>query len=701
MSLNPAQSAAVETANGPLLVLAGAGTGKTRVVTFRIARLIKRGILPHRILAVTFTNKAAREMQERITDLLGSPKKDKSGKKSVPEISTFHSLCVRILRRNIHHLGYPNQFAIYDRGDQESIARSVLREIRVSDAALKPGDLLWKISQWKCAAIRPEQAASDAWNAKDHLAALAYSRYQTSLKTLGAVDFDDLLLCTEDLFAGFPTVLAEEANRFDHLLVDEYQDTNMSQYRIVKGLAQQHRNLCVVGDDDQAIYGWRGAEVTHILNFRKDWPDAKVVRLEMNYRSTSQIIDWANRIILFNKQRHPKQLQCTISGEVPRILQCKDGEIEAKTVVQQIKSRIVETKRQPRDFAILFRTNEQPRAFEMELRQANLPYVLVGGQSFFDKKEVRDILAYLKVAARPQDQVSLLRIMNTPPRGIGQTTIQKLTESAVSQNKSIWEVISRNDPVLETFTNKTRESIAQFKQLIDRISQMFRTEFSVAHLKELLDSIAYQNEINRLYQDPGERQSRWDSVGEVVNAAASYLQNVGESGGQNSWDSSDSRDNGDKRDNQESRDNTPDSGILMKPSRSRVGSLVGFLDNTSLAGPDFSSDNKKDLAKNAVALLTLHAAKGLEFKEVYMVGLEEGTLPHHRSINTDDALAVDEERRLCYVGITRAQRRLTLTLALSRMKWGKMRPTIPSRFLYEITGQAENPNYQKAIKGGK
>lgn len=689
MSLNPAQSAAVETANGPLLVLAGAGTGKTRVVTFRIARLIKRDIFPHRILAVTFTNKASREMQERITDLLGSPKKDKSGKKSVPEISTFHSLCVRILRRNIHHLGYPNQFAIYDRGDQESIARSVLREIRVSDAALKPGDLLWKISQWKCAAIRPEQAASDAWNAKDHLAALAYSRYQTSLKTLGAVDFDDLLLCTEDLFAQCPNVLAEEAGRFDHLLVDEYQDTNMSQYRIVKGLAQKHRNLCVVGDDDQAIYGWRGAEVTHILNFRKDWPDAKVVRLETNYRSTSQIIDWANRIILFNKHRHPKQLQCTISGESPRILQCKDGEMEAKTVVQQIKARIVETKRQPRDFAILFRTNEQPRAFEMELRQANLPYVLVGGQSFFDKKEVRDILAYLKVAARPQDQVSLLRIMNTPPRGMGQTTIQKLTESAVSQNKSIWEVISRNDPVLETFTSKTRESISQFKQLIDRISQMLRAEFSVAHLKELLDSIAYQNEINRLYQDPGERQSRWDSVGEVVNAAASYLQNMAESGGMNSLG------------NMNNMGNATDSGDVVKPGRSQVGSLVGFLDSTSLAGPDFSADNKKDLAKNAVALLTLHAAKGLEFKEVYMVGLEEGTLPHHRSINTEDALAVDEERRLCYVGITRAQRRLTLTLALSRMKWGKMRPTIPSRFLYEITGQAENPNYQKAIKGGK
>ncbi len=669
--LNPAQTAAVETLRGPLLVLAGAGTGKTRVVTYRIARLIRGGIKPSRILAVTFTNKAAKEMQHRITELLaktGAKSKDK------PEISTFHSLCVRILRRHIHHLGYPNQFAIYDRGDQESIARQVLKEIRVSDAALKPGDLLWKISQWKCAAIRPERAASEAWSGVDHLASLAYGKYQKMLKTLGALDFDDLLLCTEDLFVGVPEVLESESSRFDHLLVDEYQDTNMSQYRIVKGLALKHRNLCVVGDDDQAIYGWRGAEVTHILNFKKDWPDAKVVRLETNYRSTKEIIDWANKIIVFNKQRHPKQLQCTITGEPPRILQCKDAETEAKTVVGQIKGRIAEAARQPRDFAILFRTNEQTRAFEMEMRTQNVPYVLIGGQSFFDKKEVRDVLAYLKVLKRPQDEVSLLRIINTPPRGIGQTSIQKLTETAVTQGKTIWSLLGETadggrqtaegeeeKSGLGAISQKCWESMVQFRQMIERMRGMFRKEFSVDNLKELLGMIKYENEINRLYQKPEEQKSRWDSVGEVVNAAGAYIKETAES------------------------------------SEGKRPTLEEFLDNTSLAGPEFSVDNKKELGRNAVVLMTLHAAKGLEFKEVYMVGMEEGILPHHRSVDSDDILAVDEERRLCYVGITRAQRRLTLTLSLSRMKWGKQRPTIPSRFLYEITGQAENPNYVKII----
>ncbi len=661
MSLNPAQNAAVETLRGPLLVLAGAGTGKTRVVTFRIARLIRSGIRPSRILAVTFTNKAAKEMQSRITELLAKTKLGQS--KDKPEISTFHSLCVRILRRHIHHLGYPNQFAIYDRGDQESIARQVLREVRISDSALKPGDLLWKISSWKCAAVRPEQAAADAWNAKDHLAALGYGRYQNTLKTLGAVDFDDLLLCTEDLFAQFPEVLAKEAARFDHLLVDEYQDTNMSQYRIVKGLALKHRNLCVVGDDDQAIYGWRGAEVTHILNFQKDWPDAKVVRLEANYRSTSQIIDWANRIIVFNKQRHPKKLHCTVSGEPPRIMQFQDGETEAKAVVEQIKTRIAETERQPRDFAILFRTNEQTRAFEIEMQLAKLPYVLIGGQSFFDKKEVRDVLAYLRAVQRPQDEVSLLRIINTPPRGIGQNSIQKLTQTAVSQGRPIWETLCNDASASESFPAKTRESLQNFRHLFERLTAMFRDEFSVGNLKEFLAMIDYQNEINRLYQKPEERNARWESVGEVVNAAAVYIKDKEES------------------------------GEREKPN------LREFLDSMSLDGPEIGADNKKELQRNAVVLMTLHAAKGLEFKEVYMVGLEEGTLPHHRSVGSDDVLAVDEERRLCYVGITRAQRRLTLTLALARMKWGKMRPTIPSRFLYEITGQAENPNYQRAIRG--
>ncbi len=386
MSLNAAQTAAVETLSGPLLVLAGAGTGKTRVVTYRIARLIKSGVAPDRILAVTFTNKAAREMQERISALL--PKRIDKKK---PEISTFHSLCVRILRRQIHRLGFPTQFSIYDRGDQESLARQILREVKITSAALRPADFLKAVGDWKTAGVRPEKALEIATDSKDYLCAVAYSKYQARLKNLGAVDFDDILLLTEDLFRLYPDALEEEAARFDHLLVDEYQDTNMCQYRVVKGLAARRRNLCVVGDDDQAIYGWRGAEVKHILNFQRDWPDAKVVRLEENYRSTAQILRWANTLVAFNSTRHEKRLRSNVQGDPPRILQCKDAEEEAKRVALSIRVRMEETRRRPRDFAILFRTNEQTRAVEMELRSAKIPYVVVGGQSFFDRKEVKGL----------------------------------------------------------------------------------------------------------------------------------------------------------------------------------------------------------------------------------------------------------------------------------------------------------------------
>jgi len=596
-------------------------------------------------------------MQERIAGLLKTKNKDK------PETSTFHSLCVRILRRHITKLGYPQQFAIYDRGDQESVARQVLKEVRI-DAALKPGDLLAKISSWKSAGLGPEGAAEAAWNAKDHLAAIAYGKYQKTLKTLGAVDFDDLLLVTEELFSRYPGVLQEESKRFDHLLVDEYQDTNMSQYRIVKGLALPHRNLCVVGDDDQAIYGWRGAEVTHILDFQKDWPDAKVVRLEENYRSTKPIIDWANRLIVFNKHRHGKQLVSTLPGETPRIVQYKDGETEAKSVIDDIKKRLATGKRKPGDVAILFRTNDQPRPFEMEMRAAKIPYTLIGGQSFFDRKEVRDVLAYLKAINRPQDEVSLLRILNTPPRGIGQTTVQKLTETAVAQNTPLWEVLTNQSRDLwSRFDQRSVDALNSFRSMMTEQRRIFRTEFTVQNLKNLLSAVDYEREINRMYQEQDERLARWDSVGEVINAAAEYIKDARED---------------------------------SKPPK-----LWEFLDNTSLAGPDFGSDEKKGIGSNSVVLMTLHAAKGLEFTEVYMVGMEEGTLPHHRSVSSDDVLAVDEERRLCYVGMTRAKRRLTLTRAVERMKWGKPRPTIPSRFLYEITGQAENPNYQRAIAGAK
>ncbi|MDR1924544.1 MAG: UvrD-helicase domain-containing protein [Planctomycetaceae bacterium] len=651
MTLNSAQREAVETLRGPLLVLAGAGTGKTRVVTFRIARLIRSGILPSRILAVTFTNKAAREMQTRLADILKS-----SNVKGKPETATFHSLCVRILRTHITRLGYPKQFAIYDRSDQESIARQVLREIKAVEGSLRPAELLSRISSWKSAGVSADAASKNAWSAKDHLASIAYIRYQNMLRTVGAVDFDDLLLVTEELFNKFPDVLATESNRFDHLLVDEYQDTNMSQYRIVRGLALPHGNLCVVGDDDQAIYGWRGAEVTHILNFKKDWANAKVIRLEENYRSTKEIICWANNLIRFNIQRHGKSLKSAKSGEPPVIRQCKDADIEAKFVVEDIRNRL-KCGCEPREIAVLFRTNEQPRLFEMEFRRANIPYILIGGQSFFDRKEVRDILSYLKLINRPSDEISLLRVFNTPPRGIGSVTVQHLTEQAIKSKMPLWDVLSNIKSDGE-IGEKTVSVVKSFQQIIEGERRNLLKEFSVDKLKEMISTIDYKREIERQYQDENERRSRWESVGEILEEASKYI------------------------------------------AESTQPTLNEFLDNTSIAGVEFGSGvERRGKNQNVVMLMTLHAAKGLEFPEVYMVGMEEGLLPHHRSVDSDDVLAVDEERRLCYVGITRAQKRLTLTLALNRMKWGKMKPTIPSRFLYEITGQADNPNYKRAKEG--
>ena len=660
MSLNAAQLDAVHTLSGPLLVLAGAGTGKTRVVTFRIAELIKHKIKADRILAVTFTNKAAKEMQERSAALLGKRLKQR------PEISTFHSLCVRILRRQIRHLGYPQQFAIYDRGDQEGVARSVLREIKVPDAVLRPGDLLYFISRWKNSSVRPEQAAAIAQTDKEHLAASGYRRYQNALKAAGALDFDDLLLCTEELFAQHPKIRQAEAERFDHLLVDEYQDTNGSQYRIIKALAGKHRNLCVVGDDDQSIYGWRGAEVAHILRFKSDWPEAKVVRLEMNYRSTQEIIDWANRLIAFNKLRHDKVLQATFSGETPRILQLQDEELEAVTVVEEIAGRIRSQNLRPKDFAILCRTNEQPRSFEMELRRMKVPYVLLGGMSFYDRKEVRDVLAYLKLLANPADEVSLLRIINTPARGISQSTVKRLLETAIGKSQPIWTVLP-HCAELEKFSLTAAKAVLSFLALIERYQKLAesavhshtgaRHNSLVDIVKNLLQEIGYKDEIVRQYHKADDQEARWASIEEVINALGSYSQ------------------------------------------RSSPATLAGFLSDIALTGNDQDRDKETELERDAVVLMTLHAAKGLEFPEVYMVGMEEGILPHHRSI-ADDGAAIDEERRLCYVGVTRAQHRLTLSMALSRNKWGKPRDTIPSRFLYEITGRADNPNYL-AIKHKK
>ena len=701
--LNPPQQEAVDTLSGPLLVLAGAGTGKTRVVTFRVANLIRHGIRPDRILAVTFTNKASMEMQERIGHRLKLPKKVRRGQPAPPRpaVGTFHSHCVQILKRHAKELGYPDKFTIYDRGDAESVARTVLREIRVHDDMLKPGDFLSIVSRWKNQGIRPEQADSAATSDKEHLAASAFKRYQRSLKNHAAFDFDDLLVCTEQLLTENDKVRREEASRYDHVLVDEYQDTNGTQYRIIQSLAIDHRNLCVVGDDDQSIYGWRGAEVRHILNFKNDWSEAKVVRLEDNYRSTDAILQMANRLIVFNANRHDKILRAARpNGAQPRILQFPDEAEEAKGVVEEIDARLKkDLTTQPKDFAILFRTNEQPRPFEMELRRCKVPYVITGSQSFFDRKEVRDILAYFKWLDTPTDELSLLRVINVPPRGLGASSVDKLLKQAVASGTSVWKIM-QDEAFVKALPSAAQQGIGSLNFLYAEFSKKFmgsrspspdaaanptapaefqrdvsdqapdptadedyeeEVEFpeGSGHMtraaREFINAIHYRREINRLYPNAEEATARIGSLEEVINAIAEY----------------------------EKESNKPDLGE--------------FLSKVTLEGREFGSPKEKELQRNAVSLMTYHSAKGLEFPFVYMVGMEEGVLPHRRSL-TDGADGVDEERRLCYVGVTRAQDELSLCLPMSRFKWGKARPTFPSRFLYEVTGQADNPNCMKAIQ---
>ena len=466
--LNPPQQHAVDTLSGPLLVLAGAGTGKTRVVTFRIANLIRHGTPADRILAVTFTNKASQEMQERVSHQLKLPKRVRRGQPAPlrPAIGTFHSHCVQILKRHARELGYPEKFTIYDRSDAESVARTILREIKVHEDMLKPSDFLNIVSQWKNVGVKPEQANAAAMSDKEHLAASGYKRYQRQLKLQAAFDFDDLLVCAEQLLQDNEAVRKIEAGKYDHVLVDEYQDTNGCQYRIIKALAIDHRNLCVVGDDDQSIYGWRGAEVRHILNFKNDWPEATMVRLEDNYRSTDAILQMANRLIVFNSHRHEKTLRAARpNGQQPRILQFASEAEEAKGVVEEIGGRLDGDRTlKPGDFAILFRTNEQPRPFEMELRRCKLPYVITGSQSFFDRKEVRDLLSYLRWLDTPDDELALLRIINVPPRGMGAASVDKLLKKAVADSSSVWKVM-RDPTMLGSLPSPAQSGVAKLKQL--------------------------------------------------------------------------------------------------------------------------------------------------------------------------------------------------------------------------------------------
>jgi ATP-dependent DNA helicase UvrD/PcrA len=635
--LNPAQRDAVTTLSGPLLVLAGAGTGKTRVITYRMVELIRSGIAPDRILSVTFTNKAAREMLERTRNLLGKRVKKK------PLISTFHSLCVRILRQDISALGYPLKFGIYDRGDQESAARTALRNIRVDDSTLRPGDLLSIISGWKSLGITPDFAADHVDNDKEFLAAVAYRKYQGILRSSGAVDFDDLLLLTGKLFDDYPEILEKHQNRFDHVQIDEYQDTNGIQFKLISALVEKHQCICVVGDDDQSIYGWRGAEVEHILNFDRYFPGSKTVRLQDNYRCTENILHLANKLVRHNKGRHEKTLIAHKENNDTVIFREYPDELgEAESTVREIKYYSEELDIPLGNFAILFRTNEQPRIFETELRRQQIPYTLVGGQSFFDRKEIRDILSYLKALEFPQDELSLLRIINTPARGIGNSTVEKILKRAVRDGTSFWNII----PVLENegeLPKKAIFSLNQFHSLMKKYRTLLENnpQQMPAIATKLLEEINYESEIKKQYKDQQQQMARQGMIEQFIETIKEYVE------------------------------------------QSSNPSIQDFLEEATLMDRDTESDKDDKTSGNSVKLMTLHSAKGLEFPNVYLVGLEEGILPHKRSIDGTDA-EIDEERRLAYVGITRAMDRLSISRAATRKKWGKPRQTMPSRFLFEM-----------------
>lgn len=635
--LNAGQRAAVECTEGPQLVLAGAGTGKTRVITYRMAHLIEKGVSSDRILSVTFTNKASREMAERCQALIGKNLRKK------PWISTFHRLCVSVLRQDSAAIGYPNTFSIMDRGDQESIARDVLRQLRVQDTTLKPGDMLSCISRWKSASLGPGAAVDAVENDREYLAAMAYRKYVQAAKASARMDFDDLLALTWELFRDHPEVLRRHQSRFDYVQIDEYQDTNELQFRVIAALVKPHQNLCAVGDDDQSIYGWRGAEVKHILGFKNFFPSANIVRLEENYRCTDQILASANRLIGNNRSRHPKQLRANrFSDKEVRIKAFPDETTEAERVVLEIDYLIKQEGLSVGDFAILFRTNDQPRAFETELRRRKIPYLVIGAQSFFDVREVKDLLAYLRAIAYPKDDNSLLRIINTPPRGIGHSTVEKIVAAGIEHGTKFWETL-KSTGVSDTLSPKARSSLERFEEMI----QQFRGKFKSKQLSmdqllgQLIDRIGYREQLPHWYKTPEQLQVKQNLVDGLVSSLKDYC------------------------------------------SRAREPKLMEFLDEMALQGRDDALGGEDKSDAEAVKLMTMHSAKGLEFPHVYLVGMEEGLLPHKRSVEATEK-EIAEERRVAYVGMTRAQDRLTLTFAESRKKWGKPRKSVPSRFLFEI-----------------
>ncbi|MDD4569335.1 MAG: DNA helicase PcrA [Tepidanaerobacteraceae bacterium] len=626
-NLNPQQKEAVTHPAGPLLVLAGAGSGKTRVLTYRMAYLIKnQGVNPKNIIAITFTNKAAREMKDRIEHIL-------PGVRDML-VSTFHSACVRFLRFDIDKLGYNRNFIIFDNQDQQVLIKDCLKNLNIDDKKFTPAGVLNYIGRAKDQLLIPSKCLDMAKDIREKTMAGIYELYQKRLKENNALDFDDIIMKTVELFKEYPRILSYYQNRFVHILVDEYQDTNIAQYNLIRMMAAKHRNLCVVGDDDQSIYSFRGADIRNILEFEQDFSDATVIRLEQNYRSTQTILNAANEVIDHNFGRKKKTLW-TDNGEGQKInlVTLEDERQEAYFIAREINERVFRDNIGYGDIAVLYRTNAQSRVLEEAMVKTGLPYRIVGGLRFYQRKEIKDTLSYLRVVANPSDDVSLTRIINVPRRGIGNVTVNKLREVAEEKNRSIFDIITSMDDMLlsSSFKNKLRSFFLMLKDFIE----MSKTMSIVDLMNYILEKTGYMEELNN--QHTTEALSRIENLQEMISAAMEFEQ------------------------------------------RSPGGGLEDFLAELALVSDVDNMEEKEQ----AVVLMTLHSAKGLEFPIVFLSGMDEGIFPHSRSLLDDNQL--EEERRLCYVGITRARKKLYMTRAWRRSIYGNKAYYSASRFLDEIS----------------
>ena len=627
--LNSQQRKAVTHPAGPLLVLAGAGSGKTRVLTYRIAYLIKnQAVNPRNIIAITFTNKAAQEMKERLQQLLPS----------VNDIlvSTFHSACVRFLRFDIDKLGYNRNFIIFDTQDSQALIKECLQALNIDEKKFAPAAVLNYISRAKDRLLEPSKCLDNAKDIREKTMATLYELYQRRLKEHNALDFDDIIVKTVQLFKEFPAVLSYYQKRFLHILVDEYQDTNLAQYELVRMMAAKHRNLCVVGDDDQSIYAFRGADIRNILEFEQDFPDATVIRLEQNYRSTKTILNAANDVIDNNFARKKKRLW-TDNGEGEKInlVTLEDEGQEAYFIAQEINNRIFRDNLNYKDFAVLYRTNAQSRVLEEVMVRMRLPYKIIGGLRFYQRKEIKDILAYLRVIANPSDDVSLLRIINVPKRGIGTTTVDRLKAAAEERNQSIFDIImdGKGLSISSGTLNKLQAFLLMMQDFRDVADTMSVSEL----INYVLEQTGYMDKL--ISENTNEALSRAENLREMIGAAMDFEQKM------------------------------PD------------GTLEDFLTELALVSDVDDLDEDSD----AVVLMTLHNAKGLEFPIVFMAGMDEGIFPHSRSLLDEDQL--EEERRLCYVGMTRAKKKLYMTRAWQRSLYGNTSYYAASRFLNEISDE--------------